>query len=72
MLDYGLSNPTFETPNHACPQMVLLKAWGYNSPWCGLSIILGYEHYKNSWFFKWSNLIATSILTKNLVHLTKG
>jgi hypothetical protein len=26
MLDYGLSNPTFETPNHACPQMVLLKA----------------------------------------------
>jgi hypothetical protein len=31
-----------------------------------------YLHYKNSWLFKWFNLIAMSILTKNLVNLTKG
>jgi hypothetical protein len=25
MLDYGLSNATFETPNHACPKWCFLK-----------------------------------------------
>jgi len=29
-------------------------------------------HYKNSWLFKRSNLIATSILTKKLVNLIEG
>jgi hypothetical protein len=26
VLNYGLSNATFETPNHVCAQMVLPKA----------------------------------------------